>query len=77
MTANELFGISQVQETGYIDEVNANLEKGWKLILAYTYAPSSEFPADLRSVYSLGWPSELGEPDCIEFDHNGWADAPY
>lgn len=77
MAASELFGISQVQETGYIDEVNANLEKGWKLILAYTYAPSSEFPNDLTSMYSLGWPSELGDaPDFIQFKHSYWADAP-
>lgn len=66
MSPNELMGISQVRETRYIKEVNANLEKGWKLLLAYTYAPYSEFPSDLSSMYSLGWPSELGEPHFIE-----------
>ena len=66
MSPNELMGISQVRETSYIDEVNANLEKGWKLLLVYTYAPYSEFPNDLNSMYSLGWPSELGEPNFIE-----------
>lgn len=66
MSPNELMGISQVRETNRIDEVNANLEKGWKLLLAYTYAPYSEFPNDLSSMYSLGWPSELGDPHFIE-----------
>lgn len=66
MSQQELMGIVQVQETSYIDEVNANLETGWKLLLVYTSSASYESPNDLRSVYSLGWPSELGEPHFIE-----------
>lgn len=70
MSSNELMGISQVQETFYIDEVNANLEKGWKLLLVYGHALYSEYPDDLYSMYSLGWPSELGEPNFIRFEHD-------
>lgn len=76
MSANELMGISQVQTTSNIKEVNANLEKGWKLLLAYTYAPNSDFPNDLMPAYSLGWPSELGEPDFTELESGGWAPDP-
>lgn len=70
MSQQELMGIVQVQETSYIDEVNANLEKGWKLLLVYTYVSSYAFPNDLNSVYSLGWPSELGKPDFIRFERD-------
>ena len=78
MSQQELMGIVQVQETSYIDEVNANLETGWKLLLAYTSSASYEFPNDLISIYSLGWPSEMGTPDFIRFEHNngGWAPDP-
>lgn len=67
MQTNDLMGIGQIRETSDIREVNANLEKGWKLLLAYTYAPYGEYPNDLESRYSLGWPAELGEPDFIDF----------
>lgn len=80
MSQNELMGIGQVQETSYIDEVNANLEKGWKLLLVYPSSVSDESPNDLISIYSLGWPSEMGTPDFIRFEHNighgGWAPDP-
>lgn len=68
MSPNELMGISQVRETSNINEVNANLEKGWKLLLVYAHALYSQYPDDLTSVYSLGWPSELGEPNFIEHE---------
>lgn len=76
MSPNELMNIVQVRETSYIDEVNANLEAGWKLLLVYTYMPSNEFPGNLQAIYSLGWPAELGEPRFIEFEHSGYVIDP-
>lgn len=73
MSQIDLMGISEVRETEYIDEVNANLQNGWKLLFVYAYAPYNDAPNDLRSVYSLGWPSGQGEPKFIELEHGGWA----
>lgn len=76
MNAKGLTYIGHVEETENIAEVNANIEKGWKLLLAYTYAPNSEHPNDLRSVYSLGWPEDLGEPVFVRVKSTGWSPDP-
>lgn len=76
MAAYDLTNISQVQMTSSVDEVNVNLKNGWKLLLAYTYAPNSDFPNNLCAVYTLGWPTELGKPSFIRYLSGYWAPDP-
>lgn len=73
MNAKGLTYIGHVEETENIAEVNANIKNGWKLLLAYTYAPDENHPENLRSVYSLGWPENLGEPVFVRIKSANWA----